>query len=140
MTTATLRAIAALKAALPLATNEFMNLAAKYAGTPYENDPAYTAVAARQQQIRASISELESLAKNETIEVVVLGGEMEAVNQNEQRYLALMPRLMGADFNWNDSGEHALVFSWPKDLPVGGSCDKNIDALIAHTASNKAPL
>lgn len=132
MTTAILRAIAALKSALPLATREFMAMAEKYAGTPYEEDPAYIAVAARQQQIRDSISELESLANEQTIEVVVLGGETEMPNQNEQRYLALAPNMLGADFNWNDSGENVLVFSWPKDLPVGGDCDKNIDALIAH--------
>ncbi len=132
MTTVTLRALQALKSALPLARADYLLLADKYAGTPYEKDPVYVQTETRYKEIKASIAEMESLANEQTIEVVVIEGQAAEVSQNEQRYLALAPHLLGADFNWNGSGENVLVFSWPKDLPVGGDCDMNIDALIAH--------
>ena len=46
------------------------------------------------------------------------------------RYRWLKARLMGADFDWNESGACALVFEWPEDVPVGVDCDQNIDAAI----------
>lgn len=46
------------------------------------------------------------------------------------RYRWLKARLMGADFDWNESGACALVFEWPKDMPVGADCDQNIDTAI----------
>ncbi len=52
------------------------------------------------------------------------------------RYQFLKARLMGADFDWNESGACVLVFEWPKDVPIGADCDKNIDAaMLAGGAS-----
>lgn len=56
------------------------------------------------------------------------------------RYRWLKARLMGANFDWNESGACALVFEWPKDVPVGADCDQNIDTAIevAHGAKGSA--
>lgn len=55
------------------------------------------------------------------------------------RYRWLKARLMGADFDWNESGACALVFEWPKDVPVGVDCDQNIDAAIEAAHGITAP-
>jgi hypothetical protein len=49
------------------------------------------------------------------------------------RYLWLRGRLMAADFDWQNSGECALVFSWPKDCSVSGNCDMTIDSAMLKT-------
>lgn len=49
------------------------------------------------------------------------------------RYRWLRERLLAADFDWNGSGECALVFTWPKDCAVSGNCDAMIDAAMLKT-------
>ena len=52
--------------------------------------------------------------------------------KDAERYRWLKARLLGADFDWNESGTCALVFEWPKDSPVSANCDRTIDdAMIA---------
>ena len=50
--------------------------------------------------------------------------------QDAARYRWLKPRMMGADFDWNESGACALVFEWPRDVQIGADCDRNIDSAI----------
>lgn len=49
------------------------------------------------------------------------------------RYRWLRERLMAADFDWQESGECALVFAWPKDCAVSGNCDATIDGAMLKT-------
>lgn len=59
--------------------------------------------------------------------------------KDAERYRWLKSRMMGADFDWNESGACALVFEWPRDVPVGANCDRNIDRAIeaAHGITSK---
>lgn len=50
-----LRLAAALQDALPVLRDEYMKLAEKYAGTPFENDLAYKAVKARYDNAKDAI-------------------------------------------------------------------------------------
>lgn len=50
--------------------------------------------------------------------------------KDAERYRWLKSRMMGADFDWNESGACALVFEWPRDVPIGADCDRNIDCAI----------
>lgn len=43
------------------------------------------------------------------------------------RYQWLRKRLIGGDFDWNESGTCALIFEWPKNAPVSTDCDSTID-------------
>lgn len=54
-----------------------------------------------------------------------------------ERYRWLRDRLMAADFDWQESGECALVFAWPKDCAVSGNCDATIDGAMLVTANAK---
>jgi hypothetical protein len=53
------------------------------------------------------------------------------------RYDWLAARLLGADFDWNESGKCALIFEWPSNVAVGGSCDQNLDAAMAEGADRE---
>lgn len=46
------------------------------------------------------------------------------------RYRWLKPRLLGADFDWNEEGNCVLVFEMPNDATVSANCDETIDAAI----------
>lgn len=46
------------------------------------------------------------------------------------RYRWLAPRLIAADFDWNETGKCVLVFEWPANVAIGGNCDQNIDAAM----------
>lgn len=59
---------------------------------------------------------------------------MDGLALKAARYDWLAPRLIGADFDWNESGKCALVFEWPSNIAVGGSCDQNLDAAMAEGA------
>lgn len=70
-------------------------------------------------------------------EIRQLVDQLQAAQKDAARYRWLAPRLMAADFDWQDSGKSALIFDWPKNVAVGGTCDQNIDAAIeADRASN----
>ncbi len=56
-------------------------------------------------------------------------------SKDAARYRWLRERLMAADFDWQDSGECALVFAWPKDCAVSGNCDATIDGAMLVTAN-----
>ena len=66
-----------------------------------------------------------------TAENDALAAEVERLRKNSERYEWLAPRLLAADFDWNESGECVLIFSWPATVGVGGNCDQNIDAALA---------
>lgn len=55
------------------------------------------------------------------------------------RWHFLAPRLLAADFDWQDSGKCVLAFEWPKNVGVGGSAEQNVDAAIAATQTT-SPL
>lgn len=63
---------------------------------------------------------------------------LEQLAPQAARYRWLAPRMIGADFNWNDTGACVLVFNWPRTVPVGASCDINIDAAMAAEAPGGA--
>ena len=56
-----------------------------------------------------------------------------ATELDAERYRWLKTRLLGADFDWNESGTCALVFEWPKDSPVSANCDRTIDDAMLKT-------
>lgn len=58
--------------------------------------------------------------------------DLTSMASNDRRYRWLATRLLAADFDWQ--GETVLVFRWPKNVPVGGTCDQNIDAAMAQTS------
>ena len=43
------------------------------------------------------------------------------------RYRWLKDRLLGADFDWNESGICALAFQMPDDFIASSDCDETID-------------
>lgn len=57
--------------------------------------------------------------------------EIAALKADAARYRYLSPRLLAAEFDWNETDECVLIFSWPRNVGVGGNCDMNIDAAIA---------
>jgi len=61
--------------------------------------------------------------------------EFAILYKDAARYRWLRERLMAADFDWQDSGECALVFAWPKDCAVSGNCDATIDGAMLVTAN-----
>lgn len=63
-----------------------------------------------------------------------LAGQGQDVQQDKldaARYRWLAPRLMAADFDWNETGKCALIFEWPANVGFGGHCDQHIDAAMA---------
>ena len=63
----------------------------------------------------------------------VATAEAERLRKDAARYRWLRERMLAADFDWNDSGECALVFAWPKDCAVSGNCDATLDAAMLKT-------
>lgn len=47
------------------------------------------------------------------------------------RYRWLRERMLGIDFDWNESGITALSFEMPDGCAYGGCCNQNIDAARA---------
>lgn len=60
-----------------------------------------------------------------------------SANKDAERYRWLRDRLMGADSTGGESGECALMFSWPKDSPVSSNCDKSIDDAIEKSTKEE---
>lgn len=60
----------------------------------------------------------------------VLIAEIAALKKDAIRYRWLKERLIGADFDWNESGATILAFEFPRNVGIGGNCDQNIDAAI----------
>lgn len=59
--------------------------------------------------------------------------ETERADANEQdaaRYRWLRDKMLGVDFDWNESGLTALCFEMPDGCAYGGNCDQNIDAAM----------
>ena len=61
--------------------------------------------------------------------------EAEQIRREAARYRWLRDRMMAADFDWQESGDCALVFEWPKECAVSGNCDATIDAAMLVTAN-----
>lgn len=47
-----------------------------------------------------------------------------------ERYRWLRERMLGIDFDWNESGITALSFEMPEGCAYGGCCNQNIDAAM----------
>ena len=61
------------------------------------------------------------------------------VERDAARYRWLKERLLGADFDWNESGVTVLAFEFPRNVGIGGNCDKNIDAAMAANPNSTTP-
>ena len=59
-----------------------------------------------------------------------LAERVNALEADAERYRWLKPRLLGADFDWNEEGNCVLVFEMPNDATVSANCDETIDAAI----------
>jgi hypothetical protein len=59
--------------------------------------------------------------------------ECMALRKDAARYRWLRGHLIGADFDWNESGASTLVFEMPKALRISANCDKTIDDAMALT-------
>lgn len=59
--------------------------------------------------------------------------ECMALREDAARYRWLRGHLIGADFDWNESGASTLVFEIPKGLRISANCDKTIDDAMALT-------
>ena len=71
-------------------------------------------------------AEVEALTKERD----VLTERVKALEADAERYRWLKPRLLGADFDWNEEGNCVLVFEMPNDATVSANCDETIDAAI----------
>jgi len=60
-----------------------------------------------------------------------LAAEVEALRAGAERYRYLRPRLVGADFDWAESGESVLIFKADPGVQVWADCDMTIDAARA---------
>lgn len=49
------------------------------------------------------------------------------MEQDAARYRWLRDKMLGVDFDWNESGLTALCFEMPDGCAYGGNCDQNID-------------
>lgn len=61
-------------------------------------------------------------------EVERLTRELAEAKRDADLYRWLKPRMMGADFDWNESGAICLVFEMPPDTRFSADCDKTIAA------------
>ena len=52
------------------------------------------------------------------------------------RYRWLRERMLGIDFDWNESGITALSFEMPDGCAYGGCCNQNIDAARKQGANH----
>ena len=55
------------------------------------------------------------------------------LEQDAARYRWLRDKMLGVDFDWNESGLTALCFEMPDGCAYGGNCDQNIDAAMQHS-------
>lgn len=59
---------------------------------------------------------------------------LDAAERDAARYRWLRDRFIGADFDWNESGQSALLFRLDQGSKVWGDSDMTIDAAIASEA------
>lgn len=52
------------------------------------------------------------------------------LEQDAARYRWLRDKMLGVDFDWNESGLTALCFEMPDGCAYGGNCDQNINAAM----------
>ena len=52
------------------------------------------------------------------------------LEKDAARYRWLRDKMLGVDFDWNESGLTALSFEMPEGCAYGGNCDQNIDAAM----------
>lgn len=55
------------------------------------------------------------------------------LEQDAARYRWLRDKMLGVDFDWNESGLTALCFEMPDGCAYGGNCDQNIDNAMQST-------
>jgi hypothetical protein len=55
-----------------------------------------------------------------------------AMRKDAERYRWLRDRLLGADFNWGESGVEALAFEMPAGFSACADADETIDEAMAH--------
>jgi hypothetical protein len=63
--------------------------------------------------------------------IEALAAEVQALRADAERYRYLRPRLVGADFDWAESGESVLIFKADPGVQVWADCDMTIDAARA---------
>lgn len=59
--------------------------------------------------------------------------EIDQLRKDAERYRWLRDRYAAADFQWGEHNECVLVFEWPEECSVSGSCDATIDAAMLKT-------
>lgn len=62
--------------------------------------------------------------------------QADSVLEDAARYRWLRERMLGIDFDWNESGITALSFEMPDGCAYGGCCNQNIDAARKQGANH----
>jgi len=63
--------------------------------------------------------------------------EIDQLRKDAERYRWLRDRYAAADFQWGEHNECVLVFEWPEECSVSGSCDATIDAAMLKTPAEE---
>ena len=99
--------------------------------------PPITSAQVKSQRFFETINSLGKMADELRAKVEALTKERDALTErvnaleaDAERYRWLKPRLLGADFDWNEEGNCVLVFEMPNDATVSANCDETIDAAI----------
>lgn len=79
------------------------------------------------ESLNASLKLLQQAAKERKDRDESCIAELE---QDAARYRWLRDKMLGVDFDWNESGLTALSFEMPEGCSYGGNCDQNIDAAM----------
>lgn len=74
--------------------------------------------------------ELQYLALGMANHIDAQQARIAEMEQDAARYRWLRDKMLGVDFDWNESGLTALSFEMPEGCAYGGNCDQNIDAAM----------
>lgn len=64
---------------------------------------------------------------------VTLEDQLQRMAKDAARYRWLRDKMLGVDFDWNESGLTALSFEMPDGCAYVGNCDQNIDNAMQAT-------
>ena len=83
-----------------------------------------------ERKLRTLINMQKTAMELKDAKIAELETRVNALEADAERYRWLKPRLLGADFDWNEEGNCVLVFEMPNDATVSANCDETIDAAI----------
>lgn len=78
--------------------------------------------------------ENSDLVKRTADALADLEQQVAALRVDAERYRWLRTRIIAADFDYDNSGEAAIVFSWPDKCSVSANIDASIDAAMGEKA------